>query len=135
MVQVFCEERGSGKTKRLIERANNEIMNSKGEAVYIDYGSRNSSKIDRKVRFVSAKEFKVSNCESLYGLLCGILSQNYDIENIYIDELLDIVSCDIKDTEELFQQINLLSSEYKVKIFININSSNKEEIPLFLKLS
>ncbi|MCR6513693.1 MAG: hypothetical protein ACRDCB_02090 [Clostridium sp.] len=135
MIQVFCDERGSGKTKRLIELANNGVMNSKGEAVYIDYSKKNRSNIDTKIRFVSACDFKVSNCEDFYGLLCGIVSQNYDIDKIYVDELLDIVSCDISETHNLFERMKSLSSKFNVSMYVNINADSKTDVPKFLKSS
>ena len=98
MIQVFCNRRGSGKTKRLIQLANDHLVNVKGVSVFIDDDSRYVRQLDRKIRFVSTEDFNINNCNSLYGLLCGIISANYDIEKIYIDGLLSIVSCNLEET-------------------------------------
>ena len=131
MIQVFCNRRGSGKTKRLIQLANDHLDNVKGVSVYIDDDSRYVRQLDRKIRFVSTEDFNINNCNSLYGLLCGIISANYDIENIYIDGLLSIVSCNLEETYQLFTKLKFLSNKYRVNLFININ--HEEEIPEFIK--
>lgn len=131
MIQVFCNRRGSGKTKRLIQLANDHLDNVKGVSVYIDDDSRYVRQLDRKIRFVSTEDFNINNCDSLYGLLCGIISANYDIENIYIDGLLSIVSCNLEETYQLFTKLKFLSNKYSVNLFININ--HEEEIPEFIK--
>ena len=132
MIQVFCARRGSGKTKRLIELANHQQISAKGDAVYIDDDSRPMLQLARGIRFVDTNEYRVDDCQSFYGMLCGIISSNYDIENIYIDGVLNIVSCGIKDTAYLFKKIYDLSNKYNFNVYMNINYA-EEEIPEFIK--
>ena len=132
MIQVFCARRGSGKTKRLIELANNQMVDAKGDSVYIDDDSRPMLQLSRGIRFIDTNEYYVEDCQSFYGMLCGIISSNYDIENIYIDGVLNIVSCGIKDTAYLFKKIYDLSNKYNFNVYMNINYA-EEEIPEFIK--
>ena len=132
MIQVFCNKRGSGKTKKLIDLANGQLLRSKGDSVYIDDDSSYIRQVDRRIRFISTGEFGIMDCESFYGLICGIISENYDIENIYIDGVLNIVSCGIKDTADLFKKIYDLSNKYNFNVYMNINYA-EEEIPEFIK--
>ena len=132
MIQVFCNKIGSGKTKMLINLANSQLSNAKGDSVYIDDDSSYIRQVDRRIRFISTKDFGKMNCETFYGLMCGLISENYDIENIYIDGVLNIVSCDIKDTDCLFKQMYDLSNKYNFNVYMNINYSD-EEIPDFMK--
>ena len=132
MIQVFCDKIGSGKTKRLIELANSKVINSKGDSIYIDYNSKYIRRINRKIRFISTNDFDISDCESFYGLICGLISENYDIENIFIDSILNIVSCGIKETSYLFTKLCELSENYNVNVYINIDF-DKVDIPEFIK--
>lgn len=132
MIQVFCNKRGSGKTKNLIDLANTQLNNAKGDSVYINDDLRYVRQVNRKIRFVSADDFFISDCQSFYGLLCGIISGNYDVENVYIDSMLNIVSCGIKEVSYLFQKICELSKKFQFNVYININYDN-EEIPDFIK--
>ena len=129
MIQVFCAKRGSGKTKRLIELANHQQINSKGDSVYIDDDSRPMLQLSRGIRFVNTNEYFVNSCSSFYGMICGILSSNYDIENIYIDGLLNIVECSMKDATGLFKMIAKITDAFGVNIYINVNMDAVEEVP------
>ena len=132
MIQVFCNKRGSGKTKRLIELANSKLTTSKGDSIYIDEKTNNIIQIDRKIRFISTDEFNISNCDSFYGLICGIISENYDIENIYVDSLLSILSCEIIETYDLFKKLYELINIFNINLFINIDFE-RSEIPKFIE--
>lgn len=133
MIQVFCARRGSGKTKKLIELANKRLVNAKGESVYIDDDTRPMLLLGRGIRFVSTEEFGVNDCNSFYGLLCGLIAENYDIENIYIDGLSNIVNCGIKDSSRIFSKITELCERFSLNMFININCEEAEEIPDIIK--
>lgn len=133
MIQVFCARRGSGKTKRLIELANHQQITAKGDAVYIDDDSRPMLQLARGIRFVDTNEYKVDDCQSFYGMLCGILSSNYDIENIYIDGLSNIVRCAMKDSTELFSKIAGLTDRFGINVYINVNVDTAEEVPPCIK--
>ncbi|MGL4571677.1 MAG: hypothetical protein ACRCVJ_11510 [Clostridium sp.] len=133
MIQVFCNRRGSGKTKKLIQLANDHLDNVKGESVYVDDDSRYVRQLDRRIRFVSTDDFNIGDCDSFYGMLCGIIAENYDIENIYIDGLLGIVSCQLEETYHLFSKLRALGNKFGVNVFINVNYDREKEIPEFLK--
>ncbi|MGL5378884.1 hypothetical protein [Clostridium sp.] len=133
MIQVFCASRGSGKTKRLIDLANGNLVTSKGDAVYIDDDARPMMHLQRDIRFIATNDLGVKDCRSFYGLLCGLISQNYDIENIYIDGLSNIVNCPIREATDLFGKIKELSSKFGLNLFINLNCDNTDELPDFIR--
>lgn len=132
MIEVFCNKRGSGKTKRLIELANGQLTRAKGDSVYIDDDLRYIMQIDRRIRFVAIKEFNIENYQEFYGLLSGIISGNYDIENIYIDGVFRIESSSIKESAYWFKKINELSSKFKINVYMNVDYE-KKEIPDFIR--
>ncbi len=102
MIQVFCDQRGSGKTKAMINMANEEVKFKKGNIVYIDEDNSAMFQLDSQIRLIDSSEFKINNCESFYGFLCGILSKDYDIESVYIDGLFDIITKSVYDAAQLF---------------------------------
>lgn len=132
MIQIFCNKRGSGKTKRLIKLANDRLTISQGDSVYIDDDASYVRQIDRKIRFIAAKDFYISDYEGIYGLLCGVISGNYDIENIYIDGIFDLEEKSIKESEGCFKKIYDLATTFKINIYINVNYE-EEEVPNFMK--
>lgn len=102
MIQVFCGKRGTGKSKNLIAMANECVNKIDGNVVYIDDDKRPMLELDRRIRFVSTDEFNLTNCNNIYGFLCGMLSEDYDIEAIFIDGLFNIVSGNVSDAAHLF---------------------------------
>lgn len=132
MIQVFCSKRGSGKTKALINMANSRVLESKGDVVFIDDDRRPILELDRRIRFVATNEFGLKDYNSFYGFLCGMLSEDYDIETIYIDGLFNIVSGNLGDAAHLFLSMERLSKDYNLNIFINVNHESAE-LPDFIK--
>lgn len=132
MIQVFCNKRGSGKTKALIDLANVKAGESKGDVVYIDDDSRPLLQLDRKIRFITTDEFSLKDYESFYGFLCGVISEDYDIDNIFIDGLFNIVKGEINDAAHLFSMLEKLCQKYNLNIFMTVNNE-KSDIPEFMK--
>lgn len=132
MIRVFCNKRGSGKTKNLIDLANEQIHGTKGASVYIDDSLKHMRQIDRRIRFISTNDFNIGGEQNFYGLLCGILSEDYDIENIYIDNVLDEAVSKVEEFEKCFRKVSELSDKFSLNIYININYEEKE-IPVFIR--
>ena len=133
MIQVFCARRGSGKTKRLIELANHQQLEAKGDSVYIDDDSRPMLQLNRSIRFIDTMEYGVRDCSDFYGMLCGIISSNYDIENISIDGLFNIINCTMKESAQLIKRIANLTDRFGINVYINININGSEEVPEGIK--
>ncbi len=131
MIQLYCGRKGSGKTKSLIKLANEKVSNRKGNLVYIDDDDKMSYELDRNIRFISTNEFELKNYDEFYGFLCGAISEDYDIEEMFIDGLLKITSSTINECEELLKRIQWLSDKFELNIHINI-SIRIDEIPEYL---
>lgn len=132
MIQVFCGKRGTGKTKNLIAMANDFVDRTKGNIVYIDDDKRPMLELDRRIRFIPTDDFKIKDYNCFYGFLCGMLSEDYDIETIFIDGLFNIVSGSVSDAAHLFLELERLSSNFGLQIYININHESGE-LPEFIK--
>ena len=133
MIQIFCSKRGAGKSKKLIELANERTLISKGDSVYIDDDARRMRQLNRKIRFIDTNELEVVDIDSFYGLLCGIVSQNYDVENVYIDALSNIINRNIPESINLFKKLKEFSQRYNLNIFINLNCECIDDLPDFIK--
>jgi len=132
MVHVFYNQRGSGKTKALISLANEKALNAKGDLVYIDADNRSLLHLDRKIRLIPAKDYKLKNYENFYGFLCGVLSEDYDIDTVFVDGFGNIVKEDLENAAHLFFDMENLAQENGVEFYINISSDN-EDVPEFMK--
>ena len=129
MVQILAGEKGEGKTKRLIEMANEAIKASNGHVVYMDDDNRHIYDLHYDIRFVEVKEFPIVNYRELVGFIYGILSQDSDIEKIFIDGIYKIVAkLDNDDLIKLVAKLKEMSEKYNVDFIISANV-NPAELP------
>ena len=91
MIKIIAGEKGEGKTKKLIEMPNEAAKTAKGHVVFIDDDNRHMYDLHYNIRFVKTN-YKMDDQRILFGFICGILSQDSDIEQIYIDGLHNIVT-------------------------------------------
>ena len=132
MVQLIYSKKGTGKTKRLIDLANADMKQAKGDIVFIDDDKRYMYDVVHQIRFVDVKEYNISGCGEFYGFLCGMVAQNFDIESIYIDAFLKIVQKDVGELEDLMQKIETLAEKNNIKAVI-IVSGDPEGAPDYMK--
>jgi len=132
MIQLIYATKGSGKTKRLIDMANAELNTTKGDVVFIDDDKRYMYDVKHQVRFVDVKDYGIDSCDSLYGLLCGMVAQNFDIEAVFIDAFLKIIGKDVTEIEGYIKKIEELTDKNDFKAVIII-SADPEKAPEYLK--
>lgn len=129
MVQILTGEKGEGKTKKLIELANTHVKNAHGNVVFIDSNKRHMYDLNYNIRFIETSNFPLSNYRELIGFIYGVLSQDNDIEIIYIDGLLKIVNkMDSDDIVKLVNKLRSLSEDNNLNFVIGANILN-EDIP------
>ena len=87
MIHVIMGLKGSGKTKKLIDGINAAVADAHGDVVCIEYGKKLTYDISYKVRLVDSKEYGINSVEMLKGFLSGLHAGNFDITNVFIDNL------------------------------------------------
>ena len=101
MIQIIMGLKGSGKTKKLIDAINQSVENAQGNVVCIEYGKQLTYDVSYRVRLVNSKEYGINNIDMLKGLLSGLHAGNFDITNVYIDNLYKTIGAD-RATGEAF---------------------------------
>ncbi len=115
MIQILVGEKGQGKTKRLIDLANEASKTIDGNVVFIDDDSRHMYDLHYGIRFVETSTFKICDYEVFVGFIYGILSQNGDIQKIFVDGLNNIINnLNSEDLEELCTVLDRISNDYNV---------------------
>ena len=118
MIQLIYSLKGTGKTKRLIDFANADMKQAKGDVVFIDDEKRYMYDVVHQIRFVDVTEYRISGEGEFYGFLCGMVSQNFDIESIYIDAFLKIVKKNVNGIEDIIKKIEELTDKNNIKAVI-----------------
>ncbi|HIT60438.1 MAG TPA: twitching motility protein PilT [Candidatus Fimousia stercorigallinarum] len=131
MVEIISGVKGRGKTKVLIEKVNDAVKVAKGDIVYIDKSNKHMYELSNRIRFIVSPEYGIANADMFLGFLAGILSQNYDIETIYLESFLTISNIDESDdqaVESTVEKIKDMSEKFDVDFVISA-SRNKEDMP------
>ena len=121
MIKVFYGKKGTGKTKLMLETANALAKESNGTVVYIDDSNELMMKLSHKIRFINILDYPVSGAEPFLGFLCGVASQNYDIETAFIDGLTYIVHENPESLKTFFDGLEKISVEHNAHFYISIN--------------
>lgn len=125
MVHVFYRKRGSGKTKDLINLANEKIDTCKGDVVFIDKGDRHILDLNSKIRFVSTDQFDLESFSSLYGFICGMISEDFDICTICIDNVENAVNQNEEGETHFLNKLRKLAQQMNIEIYLNIDSEGE----------
>ena len=126
MIKVLIGEKGTGKTKALLDSVQKALENDKGSVVFINNNKRHVFDLNYRIRMVDTSEFDVSNFEELYGILCGIVSQNFDITNIFLDSITKIADGTEEDIDKFLDKANALCGKFGIDLLMTI--SIKEEL-------
>ena len=94
MIHVIMGLKGSSKTKKLIDSINETIASASGDVVCIEYGKKLTYDINYRVRLVDSKEYGINSLDMLKGFLSGLHAGNFDITNVYIDNLYKTIGSD-----------------------------------------
>ncbi len=121
MVSLIAGKKGSGKTKDIVSKANEALEVTKGSTIFIDDDNRAMYDLHHDIRFINLSEFPIeSSCEFL-GFLCGLISNNYDIEKIYIDGIMNTVKTTEGDLVQWFKRVEDLARAYSIDFTITLN--------------
>ncbi len=94
MIHVIMGLKGTGKTKKLLSSIDEALANANGDGVCIEYGKKLTYDVNYRVRLVDSKEYAISNSDMLKGFLSGLHAGNFDITNVYIDNLYKTIGTD-----------------------------------------
>lgn len=132
MIKLIIGAKGSGKTKALVEATNTTIDNSNGSVVFIAKGKKLIHEIKYQARMIDTEEYNITTYNSLYGLIAGVISSNYDAKDIFVDSALKIIENNVAAFAELLPLIEKLAEAHGVNIVLT-SSITKEELPAGLE--
>ena len=128
MVQISAGRKGKGKTKYLLDMANTAVKEAKGSIVYLDKSSKHMYELNNKVRLIDVSSYPLKNADEFVGFICGIISQDHDLEQIYLDSFLKVSKLEDADVTDTLEQLDKISAKYGISVVVSI-SLDKEELP------
>ncbi len=128
MVEIIAGEKGKGKTKYLLDKVNSSIESATGNIVYLDKSQKHMHELSNKVRLINVADYPITNCDEFIGFICGIVSQDYDLQEMYLDSFLTIGSITDDLIVHAIEKLDIISEKYGVKFVLSV-SKNEADLP------
>ena len=118
MLKLIIGVKGTGKTKTLIDMVNTAVDNSRGDVVCIEKGVKLRYDVKYQARLIDTNEYFVSDAQSLFGFVAGIIASNHDVMDLFIDSALKICNNDTAAFDRFLDEISELSEKLNVRVVI-----------------
>lgn len=128
MVEIIAGEKGKGKTKYLLDLVNTSVAEATGNIVYLDKSQKHMHELSNKVRLINVMDYPITNSDEFIGFICGIVSQDYDLQEMYLDSFLTIANLADDQIDHVITKLDEISKKYEVKFVISL-SKNEADLP------
>ena len=132
MIKIIYGAKGTGKTKKLIDAANEDVKSAKGLSVFITDNKRCMYDVNRNIRFIDVTDWTIAGEEALCGFIKGVAACNSDHEYIYLDGIARITGKGLKELAGIFYMLDKISSENEITITVTC-SCDEADLPDFVK--
>ena len=129
MVKLLIGHKGTGKTKLMIEMANDEVEKSNGSVIFINKNSRLMYDLKYRIRVVCMEDYEhITNSDEYIGFIYGIISSDHDIETIYIDSILKHADFSLGDLPQFHGRLRNISKNYGMDFVVSLSAEKEEMI-------
>lgn len=129
MIEIIAGEKGKGKTKELLAKVNHSVAAASGNIVYLDKSQKHMYELNNKVRLINVMDYPIDNCDEFLGFLCGIVSQDHDLEEMYLDSFLTIAFAETDDEiQHAIEKLDIIGEKYNVKFILSV-SRDESKLP------
>lgn len=132
MINIIMGKKGTGKTKYLVDHVNTAVKDEQGTLVFISKDNRLMYDLKSNVRYIITEEFSIENYDMFYGFISGIIANNFDTSNIFIDSIWKIVEEGEEEFDKFIAAVEKLESKWNINFTIAI-SADKEVAPEYIK--
>ena len=132
MVQLIIGEKGKGKTKQLLDKVNTEVQTISGNIAYLDKSTKHMYELNNKIRLIDVSSYMITNADEFVGFICGILSQDHDLQQMYFDSFLKIACKEDGAIEGIVSKLEAISNKFCVDFVLSV-SLNEDSLPASLK--
>lgn len=132
MVQLIAGNKGKGKTKHLLDKVNSEVKSITGNIVYLDKSTKHMYELNNKVRLIDVSQFMIENGSEFIGFVCGIISQDHDLQQMYFDSFLKISCLEDADITDTIAKLEKISASTGVEFILSV-SRDESELPEAVK--
>ena len=129
MVKVLVGHKGSGKTKMMIDLANQQVEKASGSVIFINKNSRLTTDLNYRIRVVCMEEYaQITDSDEYIGFIYGIISSDHDIETIYIDSILKFSNFSLGDLPQFLERLDGISKVHGMDFVVSLSADPEEMI-------
>ncbi|MCR4651772.1 MAG: twitching motility protein PilT [Lachnospiraceae bacterium] len=126
MIQLIVGKEGKGKTKHLLEKVNAEIKTASGNIAFLDRGNKHMFELNNKVRLINVNDYNFENSSELVGFIYGLLSQDHDLQQVYIDGMFKILGIDKDEFTALIEKLNTITEKFNFDLIVSASIDESE---------
>jgi len=131
-IQIISGAKGSGKTKRIIDAANEAVGAAKGHLIFITDTKRYMYDLKREIRFIDVSDYAIAGEDALCGFVKGAVAGGYDNEYLFIDGIARIAGKKLDDMAQFFYMIEKISLMRNLQVYITCSCA-EADLPDFAK--
>lgn len=128
MVQLIIGNKGRGKTRYILEKVNSEVKDILGNICYLDKSTKHMFELNNRIRLINVSDFPIENTDQFIGFICGIISQDHDLEQMYFDNFLKIARLEGQDITDTIKYIQKIGDVFGVSFIISI-AMDEADVP------
>lgn len=132
MVQLIAGKKGKGKTKHLLDKVNAEVKTASGNITYLDKSTKHMFELNNKVRLINVADYMITNSDEFLGFICGIISQDHDLQQMYFDSFLEIACMESGDISSVVEKLEKIGESFGIDFILSV-SLDESELPEELK--
>jgi len=121
MVEIIVGVKGKGKTKRLLEMANEAVKNAKGTVVYLDKSAKHMYELSNKIRLINVNDYEIMSSDGFTGFVSGIISQDHDLETMFLDSFLKLANLEGGDITPVVDTLEKIGEKYNVNFVLSVS--------------
>ena len=126
MLQIICGAKGKGKTVCLLNRANDAVKSTTGTIVYVDKNDKHMHDLSNHVRLIDASQYPLRSYNAFVGFICGIISQDYDLQELYLDSFLKISMLEGQDITASIKELADISEKHGLVMILSVSMDEKD---------
>ncbi len=120
MIEIIAGEQGKGKTKYLLDKVAEAVKEAPGNIVFLDKSQKHMYELNNRVRLINVGDYPLTNCDEFLGFICGIASQDNDLEQMYLDSFLTIANTEAENLTPAIEKLDIISEKFNIKFVISI---------------
>ena len=120
MVRLIVGHKGKGKTTEILQIANQHIKEATGNVVYLDKSNKHMYELNNKIRLIDVSRYPIENSDQFIGFVCGIVSQDHDLQTVYLDAFRKCARLEDADVTETVLRLDKISTMFNVEIVISL---------------